>query len=131
MAVKNSALKKRKKFLSHKACDLGLLKCECCGIVKHIDDQKPCGTQRYMTVDHTFPLAKNGQDEFSNYSLLCWECNRIKGALEIYEFAILLKFVAGQELSELENKTILTALINERSINDELRRRIKCRLTKQ
>ncbi len=40
-----------------------------------------CGMDHYenLEIDHILPRSKGGQDTYSNYQLLCGNCNRLKG----------------------------------------------------
>lgn len=39
-----------------------------------------------MTIDHIKPLSKGGANEMENLELCCWECNHVKGNMDITEF---------------------------------------------
>ena len=46
------------------------------------------GTDRLMTIDHTFPHSKGGPNKIYNYQMMCTTCNTTKGnkiATEILE----------------------------------------------
>lgn len=41
---------------------------------------KICGTTNKLTVDHIIPLSKGGSNDDDNFQILCFSCNRKKGA---------------------------------------------------
>ena len=71
-----------------------------------------CNNPLIMTIEHSIPLSRGGEDNEKNKECVCWVCNQLKGALKPKEFKVYIK-----TLINLYNLHKVNIIFNKFNIN--------------
>jgi 5-methylcytosine-specific restriction endonuclease McrA len=133
--VKSGEIVTKTKNSLYKILKIGKLSCATCkkpayfaGLYKSTGNTNIWGLftkdNRQMTIDHIYPVVDGGENKYSNYQILCEECNVRKSYRIYYLYTCVGKDVLRTWINEniftFKRNTIFTDDLNKvNSINDQ------------